>query len=74
MAMSFKAKKNNDAVNEAYNPKPSVQQKHANWVGFPNAGVWSYRCGNIDCARIIPFGCKPNELVYCPYCGSKMDA
>ena len=74
MRMSFKAKKNNNAVNKEYKPVPSAKENHARWVGFPNQGVWSYRCGNLDCARLIPFGCNPNELAYCPYCGTKMNA
>lgn len=46
---------------------------HMRWTGISVNGVWSYRCGNIDCARLIPFGCDPNELDFCPYCGAKAD-
>jgi hypothetical protein len=42
------------------------------WVAIPINGVLTFRCGNIDCARIIPFGCYPDQLKYCPYCGAKM--
>lgn len=74
MRMSFKAKKNNNAVNKEHKPAPSVRENHARWEGFPNGGVWTYKCGNPDCARLIPYGCKPYELAYCPHCGTKMDA
>lgn len=46
-------------------------QKQSEWVLVPVGMVAQYRCGNIDCCRLIPFGCTPNELTYCPYCGSK---
>ena len=63
------------------NTEPATEQpaadvssvKHAEWVMIPVNGVATYRCGNIDCCRIIPFGCQPYDLHYCPYCGVKMD-
>ena len=50
-----------------------VEVKHGEWVMIPVNGVAEYRCGNIDCCRIIPFGKSPYEMLYCPYCGAKMD-
>jgi hypothetical protein len=49
-------------------------EKYSEWVLVPVGPVANYRCGNIDCCRLIPFGCMPEELSYCPYCGSKMKA
>lgn len=45
---------------------------HGKWVSIPGP-VLTFRCGNIDCARAIPFGCLPQELKYCPFCGARMD-
>ena len=50
-----------------------VEVKHSEWVMVPVSGVANYRCGNIDCCRLIPFGQMPSDLPYCPYCGAKMD-
>ena len=47
--------------------------RHEQWVRVPSAGFAKYRCGNIDCARLIPFGHMPQELKFCPYCGTAMD-
>ena len=41
------------------------------WVSIPSP-VLTFRCGNIDCARKIPFGCLPDELKFCPFCGAHM--
>ena len=49
-----------------------AKREKMEWVGFPCDGVWSTRCGNIECARKIPFGCNPNEFNYCPFCGSEV--
>jgi hypothetical protein len=51
----------------------AVEIVHSKWVWIPVAGVMKFRCGNIDCCRLIPFGCSPDDLKYCPYCGSIMD-
>ena len=51
----------------------AVEVVHGRWVMIPVDGVAEYRCGNIDCCRLIPFGCNPYELKYCPNCGAKMD-
>lgn len=48
------------------------KQIESKWVMIPVNGVARYRCGNIDCCRLIPFGCSPNELDYCPFCGARM--
>ena len=45
---------------------------HTEWVSIPGP-VLTFRCGNIDCARKIPFGCLPDELKFCPFCGARMD-
>ena len=50
-----------------------VEVKHGEWIMIPVNGVAEYRCGNIDCCRIIPFGQSPYKMLYCPYCGAKMD-
>ncbi len=52
-------------------PKRSVA--HTEWVMIPVDGVAKFRCGNFECCRLIPAGCSPRDLPYCPYCGSKMD-
>ena len=57
---------------EALYNKGYRKQIDAEWVMIPVNGVACYRCGNIDCARLIPFGTKPQELKYCPNCGAKM--
>lgn len=46
--------------------------RHDKWTMVPSGGVAVYRCGNIDCARRIPFGHTPQEMKYCPYCGTEM--
>lgn len=46
---------------------------HSKWKMIPVNGVACYRCGNLNCARLMPFGCMPHELPRCPYCGAKMD-
>lgn len=46
---------------------------HSEWVMIPVNGVARYRCGNIDCCRLMPFGCSPGELGFCPHCGARMD-
>lgn len=50
-----------------------MEVRHSEWTPIPVNGVLEFRCGNIDCARHIPFGCEPSDMHYCPYCGSKMD-
>ena len=55
---------------EAVEAKPVV---HSEWVRVPIDFTEMYRCGNIDCARNMPDGCKPSDLEYCPHCGAKMD-
>ena len=37
------------------------------WVKIPVDGEWRYRCGNIECCRLIPKGPLPDK---CPYCNS----
>lgn len=74
-ADSYKAKY--EALVKAIDYAPAVDAEpvtHSEWVWIPVAGVMTFRCGNIDCARLIPFGCQPSDLNYCPYCGAKMDA
>jgi hypothetical protein len=66
----IKVKLNKDETN---NTKSDDKVIHMGWVGIPVNGVWRYRCGNINCARLIPFGCEPNELDFCPYCGAIAD-
>jgi hypothetical protein len=58
-------------VNLLNNAPMADTVRHSKWTGFPNNGVWSIKCAS--CHRLIPFGNTPNELPYCPYCGSKMD-
>lgn len=71
--MAFYPENNNGKVNPNFVPPVSIKKEvFAKWVGIPVNGVWRYRCGNIDCCRLIPFGCEPYELNYCPYCGVKM--
>lgn len=48
------------------------KQSEGEWVVIPVDGVFNYRCGNINCARLIPFGTTPQEMKYCPYCGARM--
>lgn len=49
------------------------KQIKSEWVMIPVDGVARYRCGNINCCRLIPFGAQPSEMAYCPRCGAKMD-
>lgn len=46
---------------------------HTKWEWIPVNGVVKIKCGNLNCCRLIPAGCSPSDLPYCPYCGSKMD-
>ena len=49
----------------------AVKQKEFELVPIPaEGGVWKVRCGNIDCARLLPTDYK--QFKYCPYCGSKI--
>lgn len=52
--------------------KADFEPKVFGWVMIPVDGGVSYRCGNIDCCRLIPFGTRPSEMAYCPYCGANM--
>lgn len=52
--------------------KADFEPKTFGWVMIPVGGAVNYRCGNIDCCRLIPFGKQPSEMAYCPYCGAKM--
>ena len=58
-------------INLLNNAPKADTVKHSKWTGFPNNGVWDIKCAS--CHRLIPFGKTPNELLYCPYCGSRMD-
>lgn len=70
--MTFYTDKNNKA-NQNYTPPASVKQEtYTEWVSIPVDGVWRYRCGNINCCRIMPFGVDYREFNYCPYCGAKI--
>ena len=48
------------------------KQSESEWVMIPVDGVARYRCGNINCCLLIPFGAQPSEMAYCPNCGAKM--
>ena len=52
---------------------PDSLVRHTKWVMIPVNGVAKFRCGNINCCGLIPQGCSPNDLAYCPHCGAKMD-
>lgn len=65
-----------DSYIERIKNAPAVDAEpviHSNWVMIPVNYVARYRCGNLNCARLLPFGCVPNELPRCPTCGAKMD-
>lgn len=66
-----------DTINQAIDNAPTITQeslvRHTKWVMIPVNGVAKFRCGNINCCGLIPQGCSPNDLAYCPYCGAKMD-
>lgn len=34
---------------------------------IPVDGKWRTRCGNLNCARLLPNSC---DFSYCPYCGA----
>lgn len=70
--MAFYPDDNRELNSNYISLSQSKKEAHAEWVGIPVNGTWRYRCGNIDCCRLIPFGCEPHELNYCPYCGTKM--
>lgn len=64
---------NKQNPNPNYVPPASVKKEiYTEWVGIPVDGVWRYRCGNIDCCKLIPFCCEQYEFKYCPYCGLKV--
>ena len=62
-----------DAVVALYDAGYRKQIK-SEWVMIPVDGVARYRCGNINCCRLIPFGAQPSEMAYCPNCGANMKA
>lgn len=62
-----------DDIDAAPTITPESLVRHTNWVMIPVNGAAKFRCGNIDCCRLIPRGCAPNDLAYCPHCGAKMD-
>ena len=48
-----------------------VNQKEFKPVPIPVEGwAWKVRCGNIDCARLLPMDYQ--QFNYCPYCGCKI--